>query len=108
MNDTYVINSGAGPYAAGIPSEDVAISIATDALRYDDMALEGGDDDGNPVALGQARREVRAWTEISEFTGRPYVLVAEADDETARRGFGIHHEHRCPTCLKPGYYPPSA
>lgn len=85
---TYSVNSMGGMLYSGVPSFDVAVSMAVDLCRYEDE-----DDEGRSSL---ARSEVKV--EEVEECGVTYTLVTS---DFQWRGFGIGVENRCDACLRP-------
>ena len=81
---TYTINSMGGKEASGIPSLDVAISIATDLALYDDYHEEDEPWRG-VVTVEDYPNEYKAGT---------FKMVYVND----REYYGIHAEERCEAC----------
>ncbi len=84
---TWVISTVVGVVGRGIPSKDVAISLALDDLRYED------DDDGDPAIV---RQEVEIDHEYREFPDDDPTLVLTGENDGDQRG--IFSEERCSEC----------
>jgi hypothetical protein len=77
--------------ARGIPSQDVAISVATDMERYD---LDDDDNDDHVMV----RRDVFIVDVDEGFGTTPYIHVFGQRS----RGVAVVAIHRCPTCHREG------
>lgn len=103
---TWAIGSMGGQVARGIPSEDVAVSIARDLLQYDDNyedALEDWQADVKDLGKRRAgprptwRQNVTITQEEDDYEpGRTWVLLTT---EAEHRGLGVGpEEERCDHC----------
>lgn len=82
---TYCVNTMGGRLYSGIPSLDVAISMAIDFERYQDDVHENEPFDRVEVTV----------EETDEGCG-PFVLVYGGHS----RGVGIHAQRRCEACRR--------